>query len=113
MSNLTRNPQWVESYPTGFVNLENHKISQFKPTILKYDYALQSSKQILEHGNNLKMNTSSLFSKTKTEPLTYETFGCQVQNNLNSNNKTSNNLLIYFLVILFFILLVTLKKKIL
>lgn len=98
MSNLTRNSQWVESYPTGFINLENHKISNFKPTVLKYDYALQTSKQILEQGNNLKKDKSKIFNKSK--PLTYETFGCQVQNNLNQNKLKSVNLLKYFIVIL-------------
>lgn len=72
-------PIWVESYPTGYINMKDQKISDFKTNILKYDYATETTKQIIKNGNNSDISIPSFPKKKikKTTPLNYENFAQQ------------------------------------
>jgi hypothetical protein len=71
-------PLWVESYPTGYINMKTKNISTYKPDILKYKYAIDTSKQIMNTGDNTSIKIPQLSSKEvtlkKTTPLEYEEF---------------------------------------
>ena len=69
-------PLWVESYPTGYINMKNQEVAKFKPDVLKYDYAAETTKKIIKSGNNLGIKIPSPMTKRiiKTKPLNYENF---------------------------------------
>ena len=71
-------PLWVESYPKGYINMKNEKISKFKPNILKYKYAMDTTKEILKRGDNSKIKMPHISRKETTLPQTkaisYESF---------------------------------------
>jgi len=75
---LTDNSQWVEAYPTGYINIQSDKLNDFKPDVLKYNYTIESTRAILKQGDNSKIDMPKLRSQEKkikpTKALTYEGF---------------------------------------
>ena len=75
---LSSLPLWVESYPTGYINMKTKNISTYKPDILKYQYAIDTSKQIMNTGDNSTIKMPQISSKEvtlkQTTPLEYEEF---------------------------------------
>ena len=88
-------PLWVENYPTGYINMKNQKVKKFKPDVLKYDYAVETTKQIIKSGNNLgiKIPSSMIKRVIKTKPLNYENFSNHPNENF-SNELNSKELFI-------------------
>ena len=75
---LPNNSQWVEAYPTGYINIQSDKLKDFKPEVLKYNYTIESTLDILKQGDNSKIDMPKLSSQEKklkpTKALTYEGF---------------------------------------
>ena len=69
-------PLWVENYPTGYINMKNQNITKFKPDILKYNYAAETTRQLIKSGNNLGIQIPSIMTKKKfkTTALNFENF---------------------------------------
>jgi hypothetical protein len=71
-------PLWVENYPTGYINMKTKNISTYKPDVLKYKYAIDTSKQIMNTGDNSSIKMPQISSKQvtlkQTTPLNYEEF---------------------------------------
>jgi len=80
---LTNNSQWVEAYPSGYVNIQSKTIKNFKPDVLKYNYTMESSHAILKQGDNSKIEMPKLSSTEKklkpTKALTYEGFAGELK----------------------------------
>jgi len=74
-------PVWVESYPMGYINMKDQGISKFKPHLLKYDYATETTRQIIKNGNNSNITIPSFTTKkiVKTTPLNFENFTLENQ----------------------------------
>lgn len=90
---LTNNSQWVEAYPTGYINIHSNKLKDFKPDVLKYNYTIDSTHAILKQGDNSKIEMPQLSSQEKklkpTKALTYEGFS---GNNLYFQHKETFSL---------------------
>ena len=75
---LSSLPLWLESYQTGYINMKTKNISTYKPDILKYQYAIDTSKQIMNTGDNSTIKMPQISSKEvtlkQTTPLEYEEF---------------------------------------
>lgn len=71
-------PIWTENHPSGFINMESERPSRFKPTVLKYNYALNSTKKIMNTGDNSIIKFPRISSKEKklkkTIPVDFEDF---------------------------------------
>ena len=64
---------WVENYTSGYINMKTEKKSTYKPKVLKYDYAINTAKQIMGAGDNSSIKSLELNGKEvtlkKTVPL--------------------------------------------
>jgi len=83
-------PIWTENHPSGFINMESERPSRFKPTILKYNYALNSTKKIMNTGDNSIIKFPRISSKEKklkkTIPVDFEDFMNPSYNSENIRN---------------------------
>jgi hypothetical protein len=77
---------WVENYTSGYINMKTEKKSTYKPKVLKYDYAINTAKQIMGAGDNSSIKSLELNGKEvtlkKTVPLEYEEF-INLEENIN------------------------------
>ena len=78
---LTTISQWVENYPTGYINMKDRKKTTFKQTLLSHTASVNNSKEILKQGDNTKIKEISISNKEKvmkpTTALTYENFSTE------------------------------------
>ena len=58
-------PLWVESYPTGYIDMKTQNISTFKKDVLKYHEAISSAYEIINNGDNSKIKMPKISNKVK------------------------------------------------
>ena len=76
-------PLWVENYPTGYINMKTNEISTYKPNILKYNYIIETTNQII--------NGSNMLDDKELKPIKpilfeYEGFICKNKLNISREN---------------------------
>ena len=103
-SPLTVSSSWTKNYLSGLINMKNESPTQFKKKVLKYKYALDSTEQIMNYGDNSMMKFQRLSEKEKklkkTTPLFFEDF------TMNNFFLKGDNSSFYFIILFIIFLLI-------
>lgn len=97
-TSLTQKSQWVEKYPTGYINF-NKKNNTFKKSLLKNTVSIQNSIKMLENGDNVEEGVV----EEDTIALTYENFS-------NKKEHLYSHIHSLWVIILILLSIYTIKK---